>query len=62
MSENNARKLQTSIAFTARQTNAINVEARRLGISFGDVIRRWIDDRIDKDGDSRASKLYSAKA
>lgn len=44
---NGEHKIRLSIGFTPRQDAAITAEAKRLGSSDGDVVRRIIDNWID---------------
>ena len=37
------------VRLTERQENALDREAERLGIPVPEVIRRWLDERIDLD-------------
>lgn len=43
MARKSVRKVQQTVGFTEPQVSAIDAEARRLGISFGDQVRRAID-------------------
>jgi hypothetical protein len=39
---------QISIAFTSRQHKALAAEAKRLGISIAELVRRILDQYLDK--------------
>lgn len=41
-------KISTTVRLTERANQAIKLEAKRLQISEGDVIRRWIDPKVDE--------------
>lgn len=43
MSKNPLRKVQQTVGFTESQRATIEAEAHRLGITFGDQVRRAID-------------------
>lgn len=58
------QKIKTTVALTPRQTTEISAESKRLGVSDAEVIRRWIDEKIDELKppqlrDARAAKLYA---
>lgn len=40
-------KIKTSLQLTARQLTALEAEAKRLGGSWGEVVRRMLDAWID---------------
>ncbi len=41
-------KIKMTVSFTPRVVKAGNIEAKRLGISFADVMRRWLDPHADE--------------
>jgi Ribbon-helix-helix protein, copG family len=41
-------QMRITASLTDRQLKAINKEAARLGVSAAEVIRRWLDEHIDK--------------
>lgn len=43
-----ASKVSTTLRLTERQDQAITQEARRLDISFGDLVRRILDDWMQR--------------
>lgn len=53
------QKIQRNVAMTARQIGAVEKEAKRLQISFSDMMRRIIDEWGDrKPSPATSQKLY----
>lgn len=54
-------KVSTSLRLTERQEQAIHREAKRLDISFGDVVRRILDEWIGRQNtEGLAGKVYKS--
>lgn len=51
-------KITTSVGLTSRQLGWLTTEAKRLGISMAEVIRRTLDAAEPANRDPRARRLY----
>lgn len=61
---NDAREpmIGNNVRLTSRQTSTIDAEAKRKGISFGDQLRRVIDEWIDRPKQTLGQQLYGNRA
>lgn len=51
------RKVPNTISLTRRQTDVVRKESARLGISFGDMVRRIVDEWLERKP-TLSQKLY----
>lgn len=54
----NDRMVPHTVSLTRRQADAVQKDAERLGISFGDRLRRILDEWTDKASPGLGQKLY----
>jgi hypothetical protein len=57
LSEEREQKIKLSVALTGRVVNALTAEAKILGISFPDMLRRALDDWMTHRNDRSAVRV-----
>ena len=60
MATDRERKIPNNVSLTARQTQLVDKEAKRVGISFSEQLRRIVDEWGDRKY-SMAGKIYAER-